>query len=204
MITEQISRGDDYDKIKRVICIVITDFTFLEEETDYHNVYRWRNIKSGNEFTNLIELNTLEIPKLPVEADKTKLWDWMCFLKSETEEEFEMIATRNPQIGKAVAVLMDLSADERTRMIEESREKARRDWSSRMKGARQEGILIGEQIGIEKADQKWQSQAQQWQSQAQQWQSQTQQWQSKEADYQRQLEEAQRKLAQYEASGRNA
>jgi hypothetical protein len=94
------------------------------------------------------------------------------------------------KLGKAVAVLMDLSADERTRMIEESREKARRDWRSRMKGARQEGILIGEQIGIEKADQKWQSKAQKWQS--------------KEADYQRQLEEAQRKLAQYEASGRNA
>jgi molecular chaperone DnaK (HSP70) len=104
-----------------------------------------------------------------------------------------MIATKNPQIGKAVAVLMDLSADERTRMIEESREKARRDWISRMKGARQEG----EQIGMEKANQQWQSKAQQWQSQAQQWLS-------EKADYQRQLEEAQRKLTQYEASGRNA
>jgi predicted transposase/invertase (TIGR01784 family) len=154
MVTEQISKGDEYAVIKRVICIVITDFILLEEEAGYHNVYRWRNIKSGNEFTNLIELNTLEIPKLPEQADKSELWDWMCFLKSKTKEEFEMVAKTNPQIGKAVGILMDLSADQRTRMIEEEREKGRRDWSSRMRGARMEGEKIGMKIGEQKGRQE--------------------------------------------------
>ena len=49
------------------------------------------------------------------------------------------------RFGKAVAVLMDLSADERTRMIDEEHEKYRRDWASRMKGAEQRGRLEGEQ-----------------------------------------------------------
>jgi hypothetical protein len=39
----------------------------------------------------------------------------------------------NPQIGKAVGILMDLSADERTRLLEESHQKALWDYNSRMK-----------------------------------------------------------------------
>ncbi|GHV91473.1 hypothetical protein AGMMS50268_19760 [Spirochaetia bacterium] len=44
----------------------------------------------------------------------------MRFLKCEKQDEFEMIAAKNPQIEKAVGILKDLSADERTRLLEES------------------------------------------------------------------------------------
>jgi predicted transposase/invertase (TIGR01784 family) len=59
-----------------------------------------------------------------------------------------MVAEKNPQVKKAVAVLMDLSADEQTRLLEESYEKARRDQASRMRGARDEGISQGITQGI--------------------------------------------------------
>jgi predicted transposase/invertase (TIGR01784 family) len=73
---------------------------------------------------------------------------WMKFLTCEKREEFEMVAERNPQVKKAVAFLMELSEDERTRMLEDAREKERRDWSSRMRGAREEGIVQGISQGI--------------------------------------------------------
>ena len=41
-----------------------------------------------------------------------------------------MLATRSPQMKKAVGVLKELSADERTRMLYEAREKARMDFES--------------------------------------------------------------------------
>ena len=41
-----------------------------------------------------------------------------------------MLATRSPQIRKAVGVLKELSADEQTRMLYEKREMARRDYES--------------------------------------------------------------------------
>ena len=47
-----------------------------------------------------------------------------------------MIAQRSPQHKKAVGVLMELSADERTRMLAENREKARRDIASMIREAR--------------------------------------------------------------------
>ena len=49
-----------------------------------------------------------------------------------------MLAERSPQMRKAVGVLKELSADERTRMLFEEREKARRDIASMVNGARQE------------------------------------------------------------------
>ena len=50
-----------------------------------------------------------------------------------------MLATKSPQLEKAVGVLKELSADERTRMLAEAREKARRDEVSRLNRARREG-----------------------------------------------------------------
>ena len=52
-----------------------------------------------------------------------------------------MLAKRSPQMRKAVGVLKELSADERTRMLYEEREKARRDIESLMGGARREGHI---------------------------------------------------------------
>ena len=46
-----------------------------------------------------------------------------------------MLATRSPQMRKAVGVLKKLSADERTRMLFEKQETARRDMESRLKDA---------------------------------------------------------------------
>ena len=86
-------------------------------------------------FTNLTEINTLELSKLPQDTDSSELWYWMKFIKSDDEEVLNMLAQRNPQMSKAVGVLKELSADERTRMLYEQREIARRDMVSRTEGA---------------------------------------------------------------------
>jgi hypothetical protein len=59
----------------------------------------------------------------------------MSFIASERKEDLEMIANRNPEVGKAVIKLIELSGDERARALYDIREKERRDESSRMKWA---------------------------------------------------------------------
>ena len=54
-----------------------------------------------------------------------------------------MIAERNPQVGKAVVRLRELSADEKARDLYERREKALRDIDSRERWAREQGIQQG-------------------------------------------------------------
>ena len=134
LITEQISSGQNWAVIKKTVTIVITDYVFVPENEKYHNQFRYRT-SDGTEFATLTEINTLELAKLPSVDDKTELWYWMQFIKSEDGEVLEMIAERSPQMRKAVGVLKELSADERTRMLYEEREKARRDIASMMGGA---------------------------------------------------------------------
>ena len=49
-----------------------------------------------------------------------------------------MLEERNPEMKRAVGILKELSEDERTRMLFEEREKARRDIASMISGARRE------------------------------------------------------------------
>ena len=83
-------------------------------------------------------INTLELNKVPQEADNTELWYWMKFIKTDDGKVLDMLSQRNPQMRKAVGVLKELSADERMRMLYEEREKARRDIVSRVDGAKKD------------------------------------------------------------------
>jgi predicted transposase/invertase (TIGR01784 family) len=139
MATEQIGRGEDYQAIKRSISILITDYVQIPENQDYRNRYRLHDRKTGSEFTDLLEVNTLELPKLPPEGDGTALWDWLEFLKANQEEELMRLAEKNPQLGKAVSRLVELSEDEQTRLLAESREKLQRDIVAREHAAEEKG-----------------------------------------------------------------
>ncbi|GHV50793.1 transposase [Synergistales bacterium] len=142
MITEQVKTGDDYKEIKRVVSIIITDFDVVCGSDEYFHRFRYRSHHDGREFTRLSEINTLELKKLPKIATDDDLWYWTKFIGAENDVEvLEMIAERSPVMKKAVGVLMELSADERNRMIAEDREKARRDWASRLRRAKRDGVL---------------------------------------------------------------
>ncbi|MCL1918636.1 MAG: Rpn family recombination-promoting nuclease/putative transposase [Peptococcaceae bacterium] len=121
MVTGQIGSGNDYSQIKRSISIFITDFVFVPENTNYQNRYTLYDPQTKSQFTNLLEVNILELPKLPPD-DGTELWNWMKFLSANRKEELDMVAQKSPQVQKAVARLMELSNDERTRMLYESRQ----------------------------------------------------------------------------------
>ena len=60
-----------------------------------------------------------------------------------------MIDERNMELRSAYMVFKELSADEKTRLEAEQREKAWRDEMDRLYGAKEEGIKIGKEIGKE-------------------------------------------------------
>ncbi|MCL1861187.1 MAG: Rpn family recombination-promoting nuclease/putative transposase [Proteobacteria bacterium] len=143
LITEQIGRGENYRKIERSICILITYYVQIPENGCYHNCYRLHDPRTGSEFTDLVEVNTLELPKLPHNTDGSALWSWLKFMGSREEEELKMLAEKNPQIGKAVARLQELSEDERIRLLAESREKMEWDNAARIQAAKEKGLEEG-------------------------------------------------------------
>jgi predicted transposase/invertase (TIGR01784 family) len=135
LIAEQIGSGDDYDVIKKVISIVITDEPLIPSSAKYLHRFTFYDPEAEVELSDIIEIYTLELEKLPDGADGTELSDWAKFIAADTEEELNMVAERNPQVAQAVVRLRELSADERARDLYERREKARRDQSSRERWA---------------------------------------------------------------------
>ena len=142
MVSSQIGSGQKYNSIKRSIIIVITDYKIIKDNNKYHNVYTLRD-KDGKEFTNLLEINTLELPKLPIEDDKSDLWNWMKFLKSKNEEEFNMVEAKSEPLKKAVVMVKRLSADEKMTLLYEQQEKVRMDDEDRIESAFISGLNKG-------------------------------------------------------------
>jgi hypothetical protein len=70
-----------------------------------------------------MEIHVLNLERLPADGEG-RLLDWLRFLKAETEEEFEMLAEKDPVIEEAYCKLQVMSEDEANRMIYEARLKA--------------------------------------------------------------------------------
>jgi predicted transposase/invertase (TIGR01784 family) len=129
--------------------ILISDFSFIKDSSYCHNRYQLRTEDGRSLFSETLEVDTLELPKARRNVDGTvgtKLADWLLFFTANSEEEFMVAAERNPKIGRARAILVRLSEDERARLLAESREKGRRDWDACLKTA----IMNGLEEGLEK------------------------------------------------------
>jgi predicted transposase/invertase (TIGR01784 family) len=138
ILVTQIKSGEDY-KFKKVISIVISDFEIIPDSPMYHHKFSMNDVTSGVNFTDIIEINTLELGKVSKESDNTKKHDWLQFLKAEREEEFDMLATKSPAINSAVVELKRLSQSEEARRIYEARQKAISDEKARTRTAHNKG-----------------------------------------------------------------
>jgi predicted transposase/invertase (TIGR01784 family) len=152
LIAGQINPGEEYKALKRVISILITDYPLITESSLYHHRFTLYDHRAAVEFTNLIEIHTLELTKIPEipEPPDIYLCNWLRFLRAETKEELDMVANTSPAIKKATAKVLKLSKDERARLIHEYEAKARDYELARLHGAREEGI----EEGIEKGEHK--------------------------------------------------
>jgi predicted transposase/invertase (TIGR01784 family) len=112
----------------------------------YHNRFTLYDPASAIEFTDLIEINTLELPKLPETADNY-LWHWLRFLRAESMEDLDMVAQASPKLKKVVGKLLKLSKEERARMLYEAEVKQARDDRARMRGALEQGLALGKTEG---------------------------------------------------------
>ena len=91
----------------------------------------------------------MELPKLPPGEDGTPLYHWLKFLKSETEEDLEMITEKVPEVDLAITYLRELTQDEQVTLMAEAREAWMGDQKAREMRALEEGIEKGLEKGLE-------------------------------------------------------
>ena len=162
LYTEQIQKGDDYEKLKKCIHVGVLDFIrFPKSEECYHKI-NLCNCKNGEIYTDLLELHILELPKLPkvrakleqgeMVSDDEMVLQWMEFFSCKTQEDFETMAKQDEYMEEAVNTLFKLSADEQKRVDYEAREKAIRDDRAKLDWATkiglEEGLAKGKAEGL--------------------------------------------------------
>ncbi len=102
-------------------------------------------------FTDLLEVDLLELKKLPKADDGTNLWDWLRFIKTNNEEEMEMLAHENPEIEKAYDALQDLSNDEAKRHEAQQREMYLQNEMAINEERYEQGVKEGKEQGLKES-----------------------------------------------------
>ncbi len=149
MFADQLQKGEPYEKLQKCIHVSILDFNCFPDEECYR-VINFCDKETGKIYTDLMEIQILELRKLPKEVKSGEdIIAWMKFFGGKSREEFELMAKENEYLNEAYDTLKKISADEQKRMEYEAREKALKDYNSQMGSA----LRRGEKIGREQAKQ---------------------------------------------------
>lgn len=149
MYTGQIQSGDSYSKLKKCIHVSILDFICFPDDEECYRTIRFCDCKTGKEYTDIFEIQILELPKLYGKEVNSDIVKWMRFLSGKSRKEFEEMAKTDEYLEEAYCTLKKLSADEMKRLEYEQREKAIRDHQWMMDGAREMGMQEGLEKGME-------------------------------------------------------
>ena len=153
MYEEQLSNGEDYSQLNRTICINILNFKYLRSEK-FHTAYRFKELETHEELTDVMEVHFIEIPKLKDSSDeKDMLVAWTEFLKDPESEKVRGLELSIEEIRQAKDELIRMSNDKKQRELYDMRANSLRDKISELnaveKKPREEGIEKGRKEGIE-------------------------------------------------------
>ena len=145
MYTEDLRVGQDYTKLKKSISISILDFNYTEDPV-YHSVYYLRD-ERGRMFSDLFEVHIIELRKT-LDGDSS-VDDWIRFFNAQTEEDLDMLQTKNIGIQTAIEEVRRMSMSERMRARYEAHMKELRDRKAIEAYEREQGYAQGIEQGIE-------------------------------------------------------
>ena len=148
LFQNQARKGIRYKHLSKAITLNILDYNLLEEKA-YLNRFRYMNVNTGKQLSELCEINFLELEKVPSKWYNEKEM-WAMFLATENEKVIDMLSKENKDIEKAVEKLKYVSADEIERYRIDQIEKARMDYQSQMQGNYDRGHEEGMEFGARK------------------------------------------------------
>lgn len=155
MYTGQLKSGEDYENLQKCIHVSILDFIHFPEDNRCFRTLHFRDDDTGKLYSNKLELQILELKKLPPEVrTEEEIIRWMRFFNGKSREEFENMAMSSEYLGEAYEVLQKLSADDKKRIEYEAREKALRDYNALMNSAKRRGHLEGREEGLKEGMEK--------------------------------------------------
>lgn len=154
LISKQLSRGEDYSKLKRTITIGLIDYE-LEELKDInkmHTIWSFRENKvNEKELTKLQELHIIEMKKAKKEYEKNPnniLAQWIMFILNPNEVEVKSIMKDNEELNETNETLEIISDDEHLKKRAEILERWEREEKWNRASLREHATKEGREKGI--------------------------------------------------------
>lgn len=157
MTLDQIGAGENYDKIQKVISIIIAaDHILIKENNNQHNRYLLCDKETGSTFTDKMEVNTLDLmKKADPKTSDPNITKWVDFFNAKTEEELEMIHNMpDSAVKQAAKIVLEVNQDKEVRIKAEQRENALRVYNTEIEASKQSGIKEGIKQGIQQGMEK--------------------------------------------------
>ncbi len=147
MYEEQLNEKEDYSKLIRTVCINILNFKYLKTE-NFHTGYRFKELITNEELTDVMEVHFIEIPKLKDSSDeKDMLVAWTEFLKDPESEKVRGLELSVDEIRQAKDELIRMSNDKKQRELYDMRANSLRDKISELNAAEKKGREEGREEG---------------------------------------------------------
>ena len=152
MYSEELKSSEDYDSLKRTICINIINFN-LFTSTEYQSHFQILEKERKELLTDKFSIYFFELKKLKKSSKGKPVEDWLNLINAEKKEDLMALemSTKIPEVKDVIVKVRELSADEKLRKLAFYREKRLHDESNAINGSRLEGIKIvraeGEKIG---------------------------------------------------------
>jgi len=155
-VTKQVKLKERYKNIKTVIVIAILDFKIRCDDDKYFHGNILKDMIDNKIYTDVEQIYTLELPKIPANDDNKELWTWLKFLKSNTVDEVKKLKNKIPEVDEAMSIYENFISNEALKSIAETREMKykldRNEWiaEGEAKGKAEglaEGLAAGEAKG---------------------------------------------------------
>ena len=128
MFSSQLQKGESYDKLQKCIQVGVLNFTYFKKDNFCHRRVRFYDEATGDLYSEKLELQILELPKIPKEYHHPDgIIAWMKFFRGGKKEDLKEMAKGNTYLEEAYEDLMEMSQNEEKRRAYEARERALRD-----------------------------------------------------------------------------
>ena len=147
----EVKKGDDYKKAKRVVMVAILDYDLDLTKEIKRMETKWKLREENAKdlvLTDKIEIDIIELSKVRAEYEKNKQnkkAQWALFIDDPNTKEVEEIMKDNEDIEEAIVTVHKMTEDEKMRRLADLREKAILD----EKAIRRKGYEDGHDAGYE-------------------------------------------------------
>ena len=148
MYSEELKSGEEYDSLKRTICINIINFN-LFESPEYQSHFQILEKERKELLTDKFSIYFFELRKLKKSSKGKAVEDWLNLINAEKKEDLMALemSTKIPEVKDVIVKVRELSADEKLRREAFYREKRLHDEANAINGSKREGIKIGRAEG---------------------------------------------------------